>query len=134
MWKGYERRERTVMKREIAPYASINSRGEIALNGTALGLLHGAINVVLYYDPTLERIGIRGATQQDHGEHIFGARPYGRGGRMRVLRARRFLRKFGVRVEQTLRFTKFTRESGPMLVLDLSSAVPIDSKIADSQT
>jgi hypothetical protein len=133
MWKGYETRERTVAKREIPPYASINARGEIALNRTALGLLHGAINVVLYYDPALKRIGIRGATQQDHDQHVFCARPYGRRGRMRVLRAHRFLRKFGVRIERILRFTNITTEPGPMLVLDLSKAVPAGSKIAALQ-
>jgi hypothetical protein len=122
MWHGCEAKERVVVKREVPPYVSINPRGEIALNSAAHRLMGGVNYVSLHYDPETNRIGIK---ELSFDEHIFDLRKYGRRGRMKVVRAKRLLKKFGIRIEQTLRFTKITREPGLMLVLDLSSAVPV---------
>jgi hypothetical protein len=125
MWHGCEAKERVVVKREVPPYVSINARGEIALNAAAHRLLDGANYVSLVYDPETNRIGIK---ELSFDEHIFDLRKYGRRGRMKVIRAHRLLKKFDIRIEQTLRFTEITVEPGPMLVLDLSSTVAVAGK------
>src|SRR5688500_16615276 len=104
MWDGYKRRPRGYQKRKLAPYVSINRRGEIVLNRSALELIDGAINVKLLYDAETKRIGIRGACQRDRALHTFSARRYGRGGRLRVIRAHRLLKQFGIDITETLEF------------------------------
>ena len=133
MWDPYKRRPRKRRVTELAPYASVNARGEIVLNRTALKLIDGAINIVISYDADLKRLGIYGATQKDSSNHIFQARRYGRGRRSRIIRAKRVIEHFGIRIDRTLAFTAFEVEPGPMLVLDFSKAVTVGHEIAKSQ-
>lgn len=122
MWNGYERKRRNVSKRNLAPYASINRRGEIVINAPAQALIDGANYVELHYDAEANRIGLKWPKPATPFE-VFSSRRYGRNGRMRIFRARRFFRKFGIEIDQTLSFRSLTREQGPMLVLDLRNAV-----------
>ena len=93
------------------------------LNCSALKLIDVAISVKLLYDAETKRIGIRGADQRDHALHTFSARRYGRGGRLRVIRARRLLKQFGITITATLVFGDLIVEPGPMLVLDLGHSI-----------
>ena len=104
-------------------YVSLNKRGEIAINPAAWGALEKAVRVTLYYDKQTRQIGVKA---QGFGERQwFPARAYGRGGRLRVVRAMRLLKQFGVVVETTLVFedVKVTMMGkDPMLVLEMDKA------------
>lgn len=123
MWQGYERRASGYQKRELEPYVSINRRGEIVLNRSALELIDGAINVILFYDAETKRIGIRSAYRADYSLKVFCARHYGRGGRSRVVRAGRFLKQYGIVITETKVFRDLKAEAYQMLVLDLNAAL-----------
>jgi hypothetical protein len=124
MWEEYRTRPRKG-RPGLRPYVSINPRGEIFINPPALALMEEAINVVIFYDPELNRFGLRGARQPDLGRLIFKARRCGRRKRAYVIRARRLFKHFGVHIDQTIIFTTFKIEPGPMLVLDLTTAKPV---------
>lgn len=90
-------------------------------------------NVTLLYDATTQRIGVKFPVSIDR--HFFPARRYGRGRRMRIVRAARMLKQFGIEVERTLvfqgvRVEKFRKE--PMLVLELESARVIGGETGKS--
>jgi len=121
MFAGYERPQASLQKREAAPYMSINKRGEIVLNSAAWKLLDCANYVQLFYDAETKRIGIAWPKQSDFSLKTFTLRRWGRGGRSRVVRARRLLSRFGITITKTLMFYEMKVEEGPMLVLDLRS-------------
>ena len=119
MWQGYKRRPDSYRKREVAPYVSINRRGEIVLNEAAMRLAYASWEITLFYDAETNRLGIRGGRGGDPSLHVFRARRYGRGGRLRVVRAGRLLKQFGIAITETLVFRPTQTEPGPMIVLDL---------------
>jgi hypothetical protein len=119
MFVGYKRRSKGYQKREVAAYASINRRGEIVLNRAARDLLNGANYVHLFYDAEKKQIGIAWPKMGDHSLKTFTLRRHGRGGRSRVIYARRFFRRFGITIDETIFFTDLRVEPGPTVVLDL---------------
>ena len=104
-------------------YVSINRRGEIAMNAAAFGEIDEPASVTLMYEAKKRRIGVKFPVSAD--ENFFPVRRYGRGRRMRIVRAARLLKQFGIEIERTLIFadaeTVMFRGS-PMLVLDLRAA------------
>ena len=105
-------------------YASINSRGDIAFNALLHRDLRDTASVELFYDPETQCIGIRYPTPGD--KHFFRVRSHGRNGRSSVVRAARLLKQFGIKIDRTLVFEDIHVTDGPMLVLDLRTAVPIE--------
>jgi hypothetical protein len=125
MWQSIERKYREVNRQVLAPYASINRRFEIVINRTAHKMIDGANYVELHYDAESHRIGLKWP-QMETDLHVYSSHAYGRGGRMRIFRARRFFRRFGIEIDHTITFRSLIREEGPMLILDLSTAEPLD--------
>src|SRR5688572_22133055 len=119
MFVGYKRKRK---KRGLAPYVSINRRGEIVMNIPALELIKFLGVITLFYDAERNRLGIQGGICGDGSLHIFRTRPHGRGGRSRVVRAHRFLTQFGITITETLVFRDLKVERGTLLVLDLAGA------------
>lgn len=107
-------------------YVSLNRRGEIAMNEAAFHEIGRPANVTLLYDERTRCIGVKYPVPVDR--HFYPARRYGRGRRMRIVRAARMLKQFGIEVERTLRFPDvrveiFRKER--MLVLELDSGEAI---------
>jgi hypothetical protein len=119
MFIGYERCRTGYQKREIAPYVSINRRGEIVINAEARELLNGANYVCLFFDAETNRIGIAWPKTDDYLLETFVLRRHGRGGRSRIIRARSFLKQFGIKVTESIVFRDIKVETGPMLVLNI---------------
>lgn len=112
-------------------YVSLNRRGEIAMNERAFREIGRPASVTLLYDATTRTIGVKFPVAIDR--HFFPARAYGRGRRMRIVRAERMLKQFGIEIERTLVFVgarsvKF--QGSPMLVLPLEE-VKVVSRRAD---
>ena len=128
MFIGYQRRSTGYQKREVAPYVSLNKRGEIVLNRAAQALLNGANYVHLFYDAETKRLGIAWPKMDDYGLETFTLRRHGRGGRSRIIRAGRFLKQFGINITETIVFRDIKIEPGPMLVLDLTRKCQYNSK------
>ena len=82
-------------------------------------LAYASWEITLFYDAETNRLGIRGGRGGDPSLHVFRARRYGRGGRLRVVRAGRLLKQFGIAITETLVFRPTQTEPGPMIVLDL---------------
>jgi hypothetical protein len=122
MFIGCKRPVVGYQKREIAPYVSLNKRGEIVVNPAAWELMGRAVNVVLFYDEETKRIGIKGATQRDLDLKVFFARRHGRGGRLRIIRARRLLKQFGITINETIVFKDLKTQGDYLLILNLQSA------------
>ena len=105
-------------------YASLNRRGEIALNERAFAAIGKPENVTLLYDPEARTIGVKFPVTRDG--NFFAAQPYGRGRRMRIVRASRLLKQFEIEVTRTLAFLDVRvenfRPGEPMLVLELDRA------------
>ena len=118
-WVIAKQRER---KEPRAPrvYVSINKRGEIAMNAEAFYEIDEPANVALLYDERQRRIAIKRPVTQD--EHFFPVRRYGRGRKMRIVRAARMLKQFDIKVDRTLIFIEpeyDELDDQPMLVLNL---------------
>ena len=110
----------TRVKRVRAPYASINSRGEIVLNARVFPLLGGLNYVSLHYNDETHDIRIARPTTSGR---VFNVRRFGRGGRLRVIRCRLFLKRFGIRVTQTQVFTDIRYSRDPdTVILNLRTA------------
>ena len=107
----------------IVVYAR-NSRGEIVFNDALHRDLKDTVNVELFYDPETQCIAIGYPTPGD--KHFFRVRKHGRNGRSSVVRAARLLKQFGIKIDRTLVFEDIDVVDGPMLVLDLRTAVPIE--------
>ncbi len=102
-------------------YVSLNRRGEIALNAQAFKAIGSPWNVTLMYDAVTRCIAVKSPSSEQN----FPVGAYGRDKKMKVVRARKLLIQFGIKVERTLVFREIREEihgREPMLVLDLNSA------------
>jgi hypothetical protein len=114
--RGSQRRGRV----QRPAYVSINKRGEIAMNGRAFDAIQRPWSVTLLYDPKTHTLGVKFPVARDR--HFFMTCLYGRGRRMRIVRANRALKQFGIRVEATLKFYNppvVIYRDEPMLLLEL---------------
>jgi hypothetical protein len=125
--------ERPRGKERVRPrvYVSLNRRGEIAMNEAAFSLIGRPASVTLMYDRANRSIGVKFPVAADR--HFFPARRYGRGRKMRIVRAARALKQFGIEVERTIvfcdaRVEMFRKE--PMLVLELDRAEDVSAPTA----
>lgn len=101
-------------------YVSLNKRGEIAMNAEAFRRIKRPANVALLYDANTRRIGVKYPVAIDR--NFFPTRPYGRNRQMRIIRAARLLKQFGIEVNRTLIFKNPQTQNlngEPMLVLNL---------------
>jgi len=120
MWQELDRPVR--LRRTLRPYASINRRGEIVLNPSVYALLGGLNYVSLHYDDATRRLAITRPAR--NGGRIYNVRKFGRKGRLRVIRAKRFLNHFGISIARTALFTDIKHYPEPdTLILDLGTAV-----------
>ena len=110
-------------------YVSLNRRGEIAMNDRAFQAIARPANVTLLYDEKTRSIGVKFPVAVDR--HFFPARRYGRGRRMRIVRAAKMIKQFGIEVTNTLVFqnveVKYFDRS-PMLVLELGRARELEAR------
>lgn len=119
-WKIAKARPRRKPKPPRVPYVSINKRGEIAMNAAAFRQIREPGSVTLLYDAEANRIGIKYPVARDG--NFFPVRRYGRGRKMRIVRAMRLLKQFGIKITQTQTFPNCqtqTLNGHPMLVLEL---------------
>ncbi|MEP6847421.1 MAG: hypothetical protein ABI999_01105 [Acidobacteriota bacterium] len=110
----------------MIPYASINKRGEIAMNAEAFRRIGSPASVSLFFDRAQNAIGVKFPISADR--NFFPVRAYGRGRRMRIIRAARLLKQFEIEINQTLAFRPTpiaTYDGHPMLVLHLDAGKPI---------
>lgn len=101
-------------------YVSLNKRGEIAMNAEAFRQIKEPASVTLLYDAKRRSIGVKFPVSRD--ENFFPVRRYGRGRRMRIVRAARMLKQFKIEIERTLVFKDVEIDhlkGDPMLVLKL---------------
>ena len=124
-WKIARSRARKA-RRPPRIYASLNRRGEIAMNAEAFKAIGRPPNVTLLYDAGTQRIGVKYPVALDR--HFFPVRRHGRGRKTLVVRAARMLKQFGIEIERTHVFcdVKCVRFDGsPMLLLPLDEADPV---------
>lgn len=129
-WQLTRRHQARNRRKPAHGYASLNKRGEIVINPQLWRHLHGTYNVTLLFDAASRRIGVKYPVTAD-GD-FFAVRSYGRGRRLKIVRARRLLMQFGIEVKQTIVFDdpKVTRLNGvPMIVLELDKARPLTRPI-----
>lgn len=118
-WEIARQRQKS-LREGPRPYVSLNKRGEIAMNAEAFRRIGNPASVTLLYDATRHRIGVKFPVAID--QNFFPARPYGRDRRMRIVRAARLLKQFGIKVERTLIYKNAETQNlngDPMLVLKL---------------
>ena len=120
-WQIVNQRRR---KERRAPriYASLNRRGEIAMNAEAFKAIGRPPNVTLLYDAETKRIGVKYPVALDR--HFFPVRRMGRGRNTLVVRGARMLKQFGIEVERTYVFrdVRCVRFDGsPMLLLQMDA-------------
>jgi hypothetical protein len=123
----YEEPEWLIVERRLGKrrqrrgrYVSINKRGEIAMNDDAWSAIRRAYNVTLLWNPRQRIIGVKFPRSVDR--NFFPTRGYGRGRKMRVVRAGRLLKAAGLVIPETLRFPNTELVmwgEDPMLVLRL---------------
>ena len=116
--------ERPRGKRRLVrwPYVSLNRRGKIAMNAAAFGLIGKPATVALYFDRERRAIGVKFPVAADR--NFYPVRRYGRGRRMRIIRAARMMRQFGIEIERTQKFENapvVMFHDSPMLVLELDA-------------
>lgn len=90
------------------------------MNWEAFREIYSPATVTLLYDTQENRIGVKYPVPADR--NFFPARGYGRGNRMRVVRAARMMKQFGVRIGKTLVFIDpelAWLDGSPMLILPL---------------
>jgi hypothetical protein len=128
-------------KRQTArpAYVSLNRRGEIAMNDKAFKMIGCPYNVAILYlppQPSADNsspaggelkgvIGVKYPVTEDRD--FFPVRRYGRGGRMRIIRAAFALKQFGISIDETLKFYNpplVYYRNQPMLLLELSRSPP----------
>lgn len=112
MWK--ELPQKTRRKRVLPPYASINPRGEIVLNPTVYAVLNGLYYVSLRYD---DQTGTLIIARPTYSGATYNVRNFGRKGRLRVIRAKRFLTHLGIQIPQTHIFTNIRHTKDPDTVI-----------------
>ena len=121
------RGDRRKGRAERPAYVSINKRGEIAMNDRAFAAIMRPASVTLLYDPEARLIGVKYPVSADR--HFYMARRYGRNNKMRIIRAARALKQFGLQLEHTLKFYNppvITYRNEPMLLLELDRAESVD--------
>jgi hypothetical protein len=129
MWKEHYKRPQ--LQRRLPPYASINPRGEIVLNPTVYAALKGLNYVSLHYDDRTHHLAIMRPTGRGR---IYKVRKFGRKGRLRVIRATRFLKHFGIDILATAVITDIQFSTEPdAVILSLRTATSIKSSIAANQ-
>ena len=77
--------------------------------------------MTLLYDERHRRIGVKFPVALDR--NFFPVRRYGRDRRMRIVRAARMLKQFGIKIDQTLIYKHCPTQNldgHPMLVLNLN--------------
>lgn len=120
-WQVARKRPGRKVKQERV-YVSLNKRGEIAMNEQAFRAIGQPASVTLLYDTDARLLGVKYPVAIDR--HFFTARRYGRGRKMRIVRAARLLKQIGITVGRTLVFENVSVEAfkpgEPMLVLDLN--------------
>ena len=120
-WKIAERpRRRGRPSRRDRIYVSLNKRGEIVLNDTAWRHIGRPYNATLLFDAANGQLGVKAPVPADR--FFFPVRRYGRGGRNRIIRAKRMMDQFGIEISGTLVFDGVRREmlrGEPMLVMSL---------------
>ena len=92
------------------------------MNAAAFKAIGEPWNVAVYYQPGF--VGVKFPVWQD--SDCFRVRRYGRGRKMRIVRASRLLKQFGLQLEHTLRFHNapvVTYRNEPMLLLELDHAL-----------
>jgi hypothetical protein len=110
-------------RRRRRVYASINKRGEIAMNEEAFRRIRQPANVTLLYWPAERLIGVKFPVMMDRNH--FPVRRYGRDRKMRIVRGARLLKQFDITLEKTLKFVEpelWTLGGVPLLVLPLDGA------------
>lgn len=125
-WEVAVTRKTQFESRAPRVYVSMNKRGEIALNAEAWRSIREPWSVTLLWDEKRRRIGVKFPVVGE--KEFFPVRNYGRGGRMRVVRATRLLKQFGINVERTLIFRDVEMEifdGVPMLILELDNGSSI---------
>ena len=121
--------EKRSRERSARLYVSLNKRGEIVINPAAWSWMGDIYNVTLLYDAERQLIGVKSPVALDR--HFFRVKPYGRGKRQRIVRARRMIEQFGITIDETLDFrniemTYHNRER--ILILDLKTAGTIPNR------
>src|SRR5262245_53703423 len=101
-WQVVVQEERPRRGRYERVYASLNKRGEIVLNPAVWGWIGGPASVTLLYDAAAKAIAVKYPVPADH--HFFPMRRYGRGRKLRIVRAAQLLKQFGIEVAETLVF------------------------------
>jgi hypothetical protein len=122
-WEMVESRK-TREKKAARVYVSLNKRGEIAMNAEAFRRINEPANVTLLYYEKERCVGVKYPRAADG--NFFPVRRYGRGRKMRIVRARRMLEQFGIKLERTLVFSNVQTQlwgRDPMLVLELGTLV-----------
>lgn len=92
------------------------------MNDEAWSAIRRPYNVTLLYNPREHVIGVKFPRAVDR--NFFPTRGYGRDRRMRVVRAARLLKQFGLVIDETLRFPRtqvVMMGDDPMLVLPVTS-------------
>ena len=122
MYDGWEvaRQRQRMWEKAPRSYVSINKRGEIAMNAEAFRRIMRPASVTLLYDAKHRRIGVKFPIAID--SNFFPVRSYGRGRRMRIVRAARMFKQFGIKIDRTLIYKNAETQNldgHPMLVLDL---------------
>ena len=115
-------------------YVSLNRRGEIAMNAEAYRRIKQPASVTLLFDRDARAIGIKYPVSRDR--QFFPTRRYGRGRRMRIVRAARALKQFGIEVSETLRFEQpaFVWIAGePAIILYLPSPMSSEVRCANEK-
>ncbi len=128
-WEIAQARPRVFSLKIKRPYVSLNTRGEIAMNAFAFKQIDEAASVTLLYDAANRTVGIKIPEMLD--DNFFPVRHYGRGKKMRIIRAARLLRQFDIKVERTMVFRGVETQKWngkPMLVLHLDKAVEVTLK------
>jgi len=90
------------------------------MNAEAFRLIKQPASVTLLFDRDARAIGIKFPVSRDR--EFFPTRRYGRGRRMRIVRAARAIKQFGIEINETLRFERpaFVSIAGePAIILEL---------------
>ena len=93
------------------------------MNARAFKMIGEPANVTLMFDPTSKMIGLKYPVTEDRD--WFPVKRYGRGRKMRIVRAMRLLQQFEIEVTQTLRFVNpevVSFQGQKMLVLQMPGA------------
>jgi hypothetical protein len=114
-WTGYSR-----SKRNPRLCVSLNKHGVFAINEYAHDHIYAPTIVNLFYSPARRCIGIKRCFLGDPGAFELHRRHGRRSGW--VLRASRFMKHFGIEIEETIRFREPEETQDGMWIFDLTTA------------